>query len=149
MKLLAILFLSFSIPNSNYNLAALRNLYEGAAVDETKAQELITVSKPYLNIHTARGYYGAGKIIMAKYYYNPYSKLKTFNEGKGFLEAAIKADYANAELRFLRLSIQKNVPSLLGYNNNIEDDKKYLNNCLPLLNDKQLKSMITNYLKTI
>lgn len=59
-------------------------------------------------------------------FFNPISKLKTFNEGKKNLESAIKKEPYNPEIRFIRLSIQKNIPSFLGYKENIENDTEFL-----------------------
>jgi hypothetical protein len=42
------------------------------------------------------------------------------------LEAAIKKDSLNAELRFLRLMIQENAPGMLGYKSDIEKDSAYI-----------------------
>lgn len=149
MKLLSILFIALFISNSDWDLPELRNLYRSAVKNESKAKELISVTKPFLNNSTYKGYYGAGKIFMAKHYLNPYSKLKTFNEGKEILESAINSDSMNVELRFLRLSIQNNSPTFLGYMKNIEEDKTYLSRCLPSIKDEQLKTIITNYLISI
>ena len=94
-------------------------------------------------------YCGVGKIIMANYYFNPISKYSSFKEGKAILEAAIKADNVNPELRYLRLTIQVNAPAFLGYNKNIAMDRQYLENSLPGLEDKQLQAMIESFLKTL
>lgn len=83
---------------------------------------------------------------MAKHYLNPISKLKTFNNGKKILESAIEKDKLNPELKFLRLSIQENSPSFLGYHNNIKEDKLFLIKCLPTITDDELKKIITSYL---
>jgi hypothetical protein len=149
MKLLSILFTIALLAPPAYDLAELRNLFAYAADDESKARELISASEPFISNSTAKGYYGAGKLMMAKYLFSPYSKLKTFNEGKLLLESAIQRDSQNVELRFLRLSIQNNSPSILGYNAMKAGDKRYLKERLPLLNDGQLKSLITKYLSTI
>jgi hypothetical protein len=52
----------------------------------------------------------------------------------------------NAELRFLRLGIQNNAPSFLGYNDSIEPDKIFLINAEATLTDPELKKLILSYL---
>jgi len=53
-------------------------------------------------------------------------RLKTFKEGKAKLEAGIAADPDNAELHFLRLSIQEKAPKIVGYKKDMEADKAYV-----------------------
>ena len=149
MKLLFIFIFCIIQSTENKNIALLRNLYFQAAKNEASAIQLIAVTKNEESNSVIKAYNGVGKILMAKYYANPYSKLKTFNEGKEILESAIKTDALNPELRFLRLSIQKNIPSFLGYHKNIAQDKSYLIQQLASIKDEQLKSIISNYLKSI
>ena len=52
----------------------------------------------------------------------PKEKLDRFKEGKVVLDAKIKADPKNAELRFLRLAIQEHCPKILKYGGNIQED---------------------------
>ncbi len=49
-------------------------------------------------------------------------KLSTFKKGKEMLERAIAAKPDHAEFRFLRIMIQENAPSILGYSDKIEED---------------------------
>ena len=69
------------------------------------------------------GYLGSGHAMQAKHAFNPYVKYQLFTTGKGQLEAAIAADPDNAELRFLRFTVQENAPGFLGYNNDLAADK--------------------------
>ena len=86
-------------------------------------------------------------MIMAKYYLNPYSKLSSFSEGKSFLESSIEKDTANVELRYLRLTIQNNAPSFLGYKSKVDDDRNFLTSSLSKLKDEELKTIISKYLQ--
>lgn len=72
-----------------------------------------------------RGYKGA-LIIREAGLPGAKSRLKTFKWGKAWLEEAIATDPDNAELRFLRLSIQERTPRIVGYKGNIEADKAFL-----------------------
>lgn len=87
------------------------------------------------------GYLGGFQTIRAKHVFNPLKKLSTFKEGKKNLELAIIKEPQSAELRFIRLSIQKNAPSFLGYSNQMETDilfikihKKQISSNIVLLN---------------
>ncbi len=68
------------------------------------------------------GYKGAATAISAQYKDWPHEKLSAFNEGKGLIEKAIQKNPWNAELRFIRLTIQCQSPSFLGYQSNIAAD---------------------------
>ena len=73
------------------------------------------------------GYIGA--IHIARSRFIPFmEKRESLSKGEQKLEASIKKDPQNVELIFLRLTIQLNLPSVLGYNDNIESDKKFLMN---------------------
>ncbi len=92
------------------------------------------------------GYKGASVMIEAKHMMNPLNRWSKFKEGKVMMEEAIKADYKNYELRFLRHSIQTNVPSVLGYSGEIETDKKFLVSGLMSLKDEDLKNRVYKFL---
>jgi hypothetical protein len=92
------------------------------------------------------GYAGGVTMLMAKSTANPFSKMEYFKEGKKLLEDAISHNKNDIELRFLRFAIQDNLPSMLGYNENLEDDKSYIMKYLPMLDKKELRKAIANYL---
>ncbi|MFN5884200.1 MAG: hypothetical protein ACK445_02565 [Bacteroidota bacterium] len=94
------------------------------------------------------GYVGAVKMIMAKHYINPWSKLNSFNQGKELLEKALTLQPEVIELVFLRFSIQSNSPTFLQYNQHLSKDKTFLLNNVASLKDKTLKDKIINYLLT-
>lgn len=86
---------------------------------------------------------------MANHVFNPVTKLRYFNNGKSILENAIAKAPANTELRYLRLTIQLNAPSFLGYNKMIEADKMFLQKNVTATEDADLKKMITDYLESL
>jgi len=149
MKTLFILSLFFSPWAETPALPYLRSLYADATRDEVSARKLMEATENELGIAIIKGYYGAGKILMARYHFNPYTKYHSFKKGVGLLEEAIHADPTNTELRFLRLSIQKNAPSFLGYHKHMAQDEAFLYSNLTLLHDEELKLIISQYLKTI
>lgn len=71
-------------------------------------------------------YKGMSYMMRAKHNINPISKLSAFNKGKEFLELAVKYDLENVEVRFMRFSVQTNAPSMLNYNQDINEDKELL-----------------------
>lgn len=53
-------------------------------------------------------------------------KISYFNSGKTMLETAVRNDWYNAEIRFLRFCIQAEVPFFLGYNGNLKEDSELI-----------------------
>ncbi|HRP56165.1 hypothetical protein [Agriterribacter sp.] len=53
-------------------------------------------------------------------------KLKVFKDGKEKLETILDQYTNNAEFRFLRLMIQEKAPKILGYDKQLEEDRKYI-----------------------
>lgn len=136
----------FSI--SDVEVAALRKLYYEAAENKTAVKKLSALLAKVNDNSDAIliGYKGATEMMEAKYAFNPVTKLSRFNKGKNYLEKAIKKEPKQAELRFIRFSIQTNLPSFLGYNDHIKVDKDALINSVVKIDDKQLKSNIIDYL---
>ncbi|MEQ8323695.1 MAG: hypothetical protein RIC15_12250 [Vicingaceae bacterium] len=86
-------------------------------------------------------YKGLSKAMMAQYTYFPFTKYEFFQQGKGMVEKAIKLDPANPELRYVRLLLQLNTPSFLGYRSDIDNDLAVLMEALDKgLFDKKWKA---------
>ena len=93
------------------------------------------------------GFLAVGKFFMAKHVFNPVKKMSYFNEGKKTMEAAVKSDPKNLEVRLMRLITQESVPKLLGYYQNIEEDRNFLTRDYKKTADNDLKIYIKEYLK--
>lgn len=135
----ALLFviLLFISPDST-GLDEIRTNYNKAVSDKALCEKMITeLSKTQNESTDYLAYLGGFQAIWANHVFSPLSKLSTFNKGKKNIERAIKKEPDNAEYRFIRLSIQKNVPSILGYKSNIKEDTEFLKS-----NQNQIKSQI-------
>ncbi|WP_162796231.1 hypothetical protein [Pedobacter namyangjuensis] len=148
MNVCFIFMLTFSLLSAvdEIKLIELRNLYEQAINNEKANLRLANLIHSDNNSATIIGYKGAGTMILANHVFSPISKLNKFNRGKKLLEQAVKQDPTNLELRYLRLTIQTNVPKFLGYSKEINTDKTILINGLEQLSDKDLKNRIVDYL---
>lgn len=130
----SILFLNVSI------LDEVRANYNNLVSDKELCEKMILELEETKNnsaIHLA--YLGGLQAIWANHVFSPISKLKTFNKGKKNIEKAIEKEPDNVELRFIRLSVQKNAPSFLGYQSNIKEDIEFIKN-----NRSEIKSDILN-----
>ena len=134
--------------NASVDIASIRILFQKAVSDEKACKQMIHLLAPYDEKKPLLlGYRGSATMVMAKHIFNPFSKLSYFKRGKQMLESAINSDNKNFELRFLRFIAQTNMPSFLGYNDDIKNDKEYiLNNYLHIIEAK-LKEFVLPSLK--
>lgn len=123
------------------DLEFIRNNYDKAVKDEKVCKTLIDELSKISGSSIFQGYLGAFETIWANHAIMPTAKISTFNKGKKNIEAAINADPNNIELRYIRLSIQKNCPSFLGYNNNIEADRIFIKSNFQKITSASLKQM--------
>ena len=128
------------------DLDALRLLYRDATQSEEKAQAFYTpladVSKSDKPVLVA--YKGAALALLARY-----EKLTArgpkVKEAVPWIEQAVNDDPNNPEIRLIRLSVQEHLPKFLKYNSNIEDDRQFIQQTLPSINDTGLSAMINGY----
>ena len=67
-------------------------------------------------------YLGVATAMQAQVAEGISDKLRYFSEGKDKIEEAVKLDPNNPEIRFLRFSVQSEVPAILGYRSDIGED---------------------------
>lgn len=105
----------------------IRLWYSLASEKETEAEKLFAFfekNPPKDAILWA--YKGASEALYAKNSYNPLYKWHYVAEAdKSFAKATI-LDKENIEIRFLRFSIEYNLPRLLGYSTHLEQDKNVI-----------------------
>lgn len=100
----------------------IRHSYLNARNPEGITNFLALSEKLNLNVAAEKGYRGVALAMYADIAEGVYTKLEYFNRGKDFLESAIKEQPHNAEIRFLRLTVQAEAPFMLGYSGEIEED---------------------------
>jgi len=95
-------------------------------LNDRKAEQVFV--KKYQNdtSATVQAYVCAVTMKQAAYTMNPISKLKIFNNSKRRIDLLIKEHPDNIDLRYVRLLLQEETPSILGYNEYIEEDKEFL-----------------------
>ena len=147
---LFVVFFSLKGAASDPSINSVRDLYQQAAAKEDLCKKLLTLLEPYSEKNNVllAGYKGCATMLMAKYNFNPFSKLSNFIKGRNLLERSIEVDKQNIELRFLRFAVQTNVPFFLGYKSDMHSDKVFLLNYYQTIPDGQLKHWLVNFLKT-
>jgi hypothetical protein len=69
-------------------------------------------------------YLGVVQALKAKHAWNPYYKVKYLNDAEKTLQTAVSHDPENMEIRFMRFSIEHNVPGFLGYTKHLVADRE-------------------------
>lgn len=141
-------FLSLNLCAQEIDLEYLRHQYPLSINDKEICNKIIEdlERKNLKDIELA--YYGAFLAIRANHVSNPLDKLKAFKEGKLRIEEAVKSSPNQPEIRFIRLSIQQSIPAILGYHENIEQDRIFLKKHRSSIQSKQLNSMINELLNS-
>ena len=139
-----------TIYTEDLSLNEVRMLYQRSASEKKSCVKLVTLLQSYneTNNPTLAGYKACVTMMMAKYSFNPISKLSNFIDGSNLLEKCIEADNKNIELRLLRFTVQTKSPSFLGYKASITEDKTFLINSISNIMDIQLKQFVLSFLKT-
>jgi len=128
------------------DLTNIRLLYKDATLSKEQAEafyeplkDVTQTDKPVLV-----AYKGSGLMLLARY-----EKLADrgpkIKEAAQWIEQAVADDPDNAEIRLIRLSVQEHLPRFLKYNQHIEEDRQFVKQALPSLNDEGLKAMIHGY----
>ncbi len=128
-----------------------RELYYAAYESKSAAEEFYRVtSHATVENPKAFAYRAVAEIMMCRYLWNPYTKLKYFRSGTNKLENAIRLRDSDIEIRYLRFCVQNNAPRLLSYYENLADDKallrRYLEDSENLSSDEDLYRRIANCL---
>lgn len=114
------LILSFFIWAQSSTLQT-RQHFIKASEHENSLSVLKNLNSPQKN-YFQKAYYAAALMIGAKYESGVMQKAKIFKEGSQQLDAVISKAPNNIEYRFIRYSIQKNAPGILGYNGDMTAD---------------------------
>lgn len=148
--MLMLLLISANSFANSPSLSSVRAALQSSARDEKSCRQLIKMLDSYneKNIPLLGGYKAAATMMLAKYVFNPFSKLSSFLKGKSLLEKCIAADKQNIELRFLRYCIQSKAPAFLQYRSSLKEDEDFLSGTLVLVKDAELKKMIAGFLNS-
>ena len=99
-----------------------------------------------LNTATTVAYRAAAKALIAKYAWNPATKISALRYAERSLKEAVSTDASNLEIRFLRFYIENSIPSYLGYSKNLAEDHGILSQNLHRLKDLSIDGGIAEYI---
>lgn len=126
MKLLLSLVTAF-IFFFQTDLESLRNSYAKANQSNDNTEAFINLAEKQSGSDAVTtGYKAAAQIMEAKI--TKKNRKALVKTGATSLESIIKSNPNNIELRLIRLSVQENIPKIVGYRGSIKDDKAFLIN---------------------
>lgn len=149
MKWIAsILLLVSLIQVSEHNQEQIRLAYRDATESKENAEKFYGMVQNTQKNGTTElvAYKGAAITLLARYE-KLLDRADKVKEGVEWIEHAVKSDPDNPEIRLVRLSVQQNLPKLLKYNHNIEEDSELIRKAYPNIQDEGLKKMIQGYFK--
>jgi hypothetical protein len=150
--LILALYLSVAVVDAQEtSLDSLRKLYFEEWVGKCGAEKLVANTE-HFDENTSplfKAYRGAGLATTSNCTSWPLKKISRFRDGKALIEEAVSLKPEDLEVRFLRFTIQRNIPAFLGYDN-VEEDRKFIMERLTLYLKKgehsKLTKLILNYM---
>lgn len=122
-----IAWFTFTTDHSTDGLEEVRLNYAKAVENKELCREMIERFEKKTKNAIEQAYLGGFQTILAKHAFNPLKKLESFNNGRQTIEAAVQKEPFDVEVRCIRLSVQNNAPSILGYTGNIKEDRDFIN----------------------
>jgi hypothetical protein len=115
-----------SLPMSPYNPTILRRHYEQAAANKEAGEKFYNLLHDYkAQDALVLGYKAASEAIRARDA-SMLNKLTYVQQAAHTFEQAVALDPTNAEIRFLRFSVESNLPAFLGLSKHVDEDKAFL-----------------------
>ena len=117
-----------SVSSSPYHPAILRRHYELAAADKAAGEKFYQLLADYQDRDAlVLGYKAASEAIRARDA-SMFNKLTYVQDAAKTFEQAVGLAPQNPEIRFLRFSVESNLPAFLGLSKHVEEDKEMLLN---------------------
>jgi len=138
--LLTLWLLLFALQAKAGLLEDMRKNYGNAMQEKSTCdalwQRILADDSPHDALFLA--YKGGICMGMAKHSKLAGKKVEFLNMGKKLIDDAVRMNGENVEIRFIRYSVQVNVPSVFGYNKNKLTDRKFIMEHLQdIRNEKQ------------
>lgn len=115
-----------SVSSSPYHPATLRRHYELAAANKAAGEKFYQLLADYKDRDAlVLAYKGASEAIRARDA-SMFNKLTYVQDAAKTFEQAVRIDPQNPEIRFLRFSVESNLPAFLGLSKHVDEDKEML-----------------------
>ncbi|MFD2717705.1 hypothetical protein ACFST9_03195 [Hymenobacter monticola] len=114
--------------SSPFHPTILRRHYEQAASDKAAGEKFYNLLADYKDRDgLVLAYKGAAEAIRARDA-SMFNKLTYVQDAARTFEQAVSIDPRNPEIRFLRFSVESNLPAFLGLSKHVDEDKELLLN---------------------
>lgn len=131
-------------PVQDFDRTAFYEVMRSGGIDEIN-KELSTIA--YASIQEKDVYSGALLMKKAGLVHKPKDKLNFFKAGRIRFETGFRADSANVEYHFLRLTIQEHAPNIVKYRGQLGDDARYIHKYFSTLTPV-VRQAVIGYSKT-
>ncbi|WBV59029.1 hypothetical protein PFY12_08120 [Chryseobacterium camelliae] len=140
MKLIVSLLTAFLVFFQS-DLETLRSSYAKANLSNANLETFVNIAEKQNGSDAViKGYKAAAQIMEAKIVKQ--NRKTLVKSGASNLESIIKSNPNNIELRLIRLSVQENIPKIVGYRGSLKDDKAFILN-----NYSKQSTVLKNYIK--
>lgn len=126
--IIALLFLAMSSSEMNCDQQAL--VHEFHELSSRKEEAFFIERYTSSTDPSVRAYVLSLEMKKAEYAFNPIQKLRLFSKSRDELDRMIDSFPSNIHLRYIRLLVQENCPRILGYTENLEEDRSFLRKAL-------------------
>ncbi|SHJ03799.1 hypothetical protein SAMN02745146_2077 [Hymenobacter daecheongensis DSM 21074] len=110
----------------SYAVSNLRRQYQQAATDKQAGEKFYQLMAAYTEQDAVvLAYKAAAEAIRARDA-SMFNKLTYVQNASKQFDQAVKLDADNAEIRFLRLSVESNLPAFLGLSQHVDEDRQFL-----------------------
>lgn len=130
------------------NLDEVRKLFSEAPENQSKTSQLYQLLKSEIGESPILlAYRAASEALEAKHSWNVLTKWTNIDKAMNLFQKAVNNAPENIEIRFLRYSIQINTPFILGYSQNMAEDKQKMKDLfafadVPLAMKKEIEKII-------
>jgi hypothetical protein len=146
LKIVAYLLIGFISVSFTHvdEILELRTSFQKALTSSKSATDLNTLTAKQ-ETAIKKAYHGVSYTLLGKHATNPIKKLEYLKKGLPILNQAVQDKPLDVEIRFLRFSVEENVPSFVQIERHVSTDKYFLvNNLKP---SHTYYEFIKNYLK--
>lgn len=106
------------------DISQVRKSYPTASANEKNAQAFHElVSRANTDDAVMQAYKGAAETLLSKFARKVGEKISHMKAGADLIDDAVSRDPDNIEIRMVRLSVQENVPRIVNYRKNRDEDK--------------------------
>lgn len=135
IKTIGILLSFVALLGTSSDLNRIRASYFNATTAEGVKEFKEAAMSCNENSAVCTAYQGAALAMSAGFSPGLVNRIGLFNDGKELIEKAVFQDQKNPEIRFIRYSIQANVPAILFYSSDLDEDFELIER--HLINNKE------------